>query len=156
MKRRQRHKERPVRVVRLWTRDEAEKALPYLRSIIASLREHWLSWQSHERDLGLLEQRKTGKPRDRLLAEQTAQDSCERSAQRFQDALGELSKIDVFLLDPVQGQALIPFRREDELAWFVFDNFDKKGLVGWRYQQDPIDKCRPLSPVKDSMATDSV
>jgi hypothetical protein len=156
MKRRHRDKQRSMRAVRLWTQEEAQKAVPYLRSVIASVREHWVSWRSHERDVALLERRRGGKQRDRLLAEQAANTSREVAQQRFQDALAELSKIDVFLLDPVQGLALIPFRREDELAWFVFDLFEKKGLVGWRLQQDPLERCRPLNLVNASIASDSV
>ena len=63
---------------------------------------------------------------------------------KFDDALVELNAIDVFLLDPVQGLALIPFRKEDDLAWYVFDYFTPRGLIGWRYHHDPIEECRPL------------
>lgn len=145
MKRRHRNKKRPTRLIRLWTQGEADKVVPYLRSIVGSLREHWLTWQSHQRDVARLEQAAGPRGRDRILAETAARDSSERAEARFHDALGELSKIDVFLTDPVQGLALIPFRKEDDLAWFVYDQFDKRGLVGWRLHEDPLEQRRPLN-----------
>ncbi len=53
--------------------------------------------------------------------------------------------IDVYLLDPVRGVALIPFRKEDDLAWYVFDQFCAGGLSGWRFHNDPLEECRPLA-----------
>ena len=41
MKRR-RERSKPMRVMRLWSWSEVAKAVPYLRSIVGSLREHWL------------------------------------------------------------------------------------------------------------------
>ncbi len=155
MKRRHRNKKRPVRVIRLWAKEDVEKAVPYLRSVVGSLREHWLAVQSLQREAALLG-RRPAKTRDQILAETSVQENSARAEQRFEDALSELTKIDVFLLDPVQGLALIPFRKEDELAWFVFDNFDKRGLVGWRLHQDALEECRPLKQLDEPVATDSV
>jgi hypothetical protein len=155
MKRRHRNKKRPVRLLRLWTHDEAAKAIPYLRSVVGSLREHWLTVQSLERDIALL-QRGTRKAVAHLVAEKTAEESCDRAEAQFQDALAELSQLDVFLLDPLQGLALIPFRKEDDLAWFVYDHFSTPGLAGWRLHEDPLEKCRPLKNLDGPIATDSV
>lgn len=157
MKRRHRSKKRSVRMLRLWTHDEAQKAVPYLRSVVGSLREHWLAWRSIEREMARLAEQPNPKPVAHLLAEQTAAENCHRAEARFQDALGELSKLDIFLLDAVQGLALIPFRREDELAWFVFDYFDERGLAGWRLHEDPLEQCRPLKNLDEGpLATDSI
>ena len=76
----------------------------------------------------------------------------EDAETRFNDALEELMAIDVYLLDPVKGVALIPFRKEDDLAWYVYDQFDKSGLSGWRYHNDPMEECRPLTPGTPSVA----
>ena len=71
------------------------------------------------------------------------------------DALDELNRIDVFLLDPVHGLALIPFRKLDDLAWYVFDHFSPEGVTGWRYHHDPIEECRALN-LLDEVAVDGV
>jgi len=156
MRRRRRHKKRRVRVLRLWTQDEVTRAVPYLRSVVGSLREHWLRVQSVERDRARLTARPGARQRDRILAEQLNDEHRSRAEDQFHDALAELSKIDVFLLDPVHGLALIPFRREDDLAWFVYDHFDKDGLVGWRLHEDPLEQCRPLKNLLGPVATDSI
>lgn len=155
MKRRHRHKKRSVRMLRLWTHDEARKAVPYLRSVVGSLREHWLAVQSLQRERALVPRRAT-QARARLMAERAADENCDRAERRFQDALAELSQLDIFLLDAVQGLALIPFRKEDDLAWFVYDYFDKRGLTGWRLHEDPLEECRPLKNLDGPMATDSI
>src|SRR6266852_6005419 len=50
MKRR-RERSRPIEVMHLWDRSEVTKAVPYLRSVIGSLREHWLEMLNAERQL---------------------------------------------------------------------------------------------------------
>ena len=37
-----RDRSRRLRVLHLWTLAELKKAVPYLRSVVSSLREHWL------------------------------------------------------------------------------------------------------------------
>jgi hypothetical protein len=148
MKRRRHKEKRGLRALRLWTFDEAARAVPYLRSVIGSLREHWLEAQSqrrtHERLAG-----QPGRPnRQRIIKGKEIEDRQEHAETRFNDALEELMRIDVYLLDPVRGVALIPFRKEDDLAWYVFDQFDVRGLTGWRFHSDPLEECRPLAPGK--------
>ncbi len=53
MKRRRNKEKRAMRALRLWTFDEASRAVPYLRSVLGSLREHWLEAQ-HQRRAGEL------------------------------------------------------------------------------------------------------
>ncbi len=53
--------------------------------------------------------------------------------------------IDVYLLDPVRGVAFVPFQKEEELAWFVFDLFDCDDLKTWRFHQDPLEMRRPIA-----------
>jgi hypothetical protein len=143
---RNRDKQRPMRVVRLWTYAQAQKALPYFRSITGSLREHWLAAQSKRRDLESLS-RTPGRPdRSQLVAAELVQNEKTEAEDRFNDALQELMGIDVFLLDPVQGVALIPFRKGDELAWFVFEHFGTdEDLKSWRLHQDPLEMRRPIA-----------
>ena len=149
MKRRRksdRKRSRPMRAIRLWSYEGAAKAVPYLRSVIGSLREHWLEALSKRRDLDLAAARPGRSTRDELLRGEVLAEGQERAEGRFNDALDELMRLDVFLLDPVRGVALIPFRKEEELAWYVYDHFEPEGLTGWRYHEDPIEQCRPLAP----------
>lgn len=143
MKRRRERSER-MRVMRLWNWSEATKAVPYLHSVIGSLREHWLEVLCAERQLQLSTKDKAAERRQRLLEDQNHQDDRRRAETKFEDALDELNGVDVLLLDPVQGLAMIPFRKEDGLAWYVFDHFTEPGLIGWRYDHDPIEEYRPL------------
>lgn len=144
MKRR-RERSRRVNTLRLWDWSEATRAVPYLHSVIGSLREHWLEVTNAERRLDRLDQQKGLPNRQQLMDRHGIDDELARARSKFDDALAELNGIDVFLLDAVQGLALIPFRKEDDLAWYVFDHFAPRGLTGWRYHHDPIEECRPLN-----------
>jgi hypothetical protein len=148
MKKRRRNvnkRSRSLRAIRLWSYEDAAKAVPYLRSVVGSLREHWLVAVSSHRSAELLAKAGGRPTRDRILAEANHVSNQERSEARFNEDLEELMRLDVFLLDPVRGIALIPFRKEDDLAWYVFDQFDEAGLSGWRFHNDPLEECRPLS-----------
>src|SRR5437868_6599684 len=133
-----RDRSRRLRVLHLWTLPEVQKAIPYLRSVFNSLREHWLEVLNTQRRGEFAAKKQNPHERTGLLATEKLQEERQRAQQRFDDALEELNNIDVFLLDAVQGLALIPFRKGDDLAWFVFDYFSKRGLVGWRNHDDPI------------------
>lgn len=146
MKRRKpaRKRARSMKAIRLWSYDEATKAVPYLHSVLGSLREHWLEALSQQRSSELLAKAPGRPTREQLLRREEHAAGQERAEGRFNAALEELMRIDVYLLDPVRGIALIPFRHEDDLAWYVFDQFDAGGLTGWRYHNDPLEECRPL------------
>ncbi len=156
MKRNHKKKERPFRVIKLWTYPQAHKALPYLRSVTSSLREHWLEAQSKRLDVNRLGKRQGRPDFARLVAHQEADTGKSQAEERFTDALNELMGIDVYLLDPIQGVAFIPFKKEDNLAWFVFDLFDSDGLKTWRFHEDPIDMRRPIAEVLGDAAANSV
>lgn len=145
MKRRPKKRERPVKVIRLWNWPQAQKALPYLRSVVGSLRDHYLEVQGA--NLALTRQAQTpGRPdRHALIAQGNALQGKEDAEERFSDALHELTGLDVFLLDPVRGLALIPFSKNDQLAWFIFDQFEPEGIASWRFHEDPLDTRRPLA-----------
>jgi hypothetical protein len=145
MKRRRNKEKRAMRALRLWTYEEAARAVPYLRSVVSSLREHWLEAQRQRRAGELLASRPGRPDRQRLVTGADLNRRQESAETRFNDALEELMAIDVYLLDPVKGVALIPFRKDDDLAWYVFDQFSTRGLSGWRFHNDPIEECRPLT-----------
>src|SRR5262245_60020122 len=134
-----------AKILRLWTHAEAEKALPYVRSIMGSLREHWLDVHRAKQHLRRLEG-KPGRPdRAALLDRADATQDSEAAIDRFDESLRELMALDIYCVDPVEGLALIPFRKGDELAWFVFDLFTPERLQTWRLHNDPIEKRRPLA-----------
>jgi hypothetical protein len=145
MKRRRNKEKRAMRALRLWTYEEAARAVPYLRSVVSSLREHWLEAQRQRRAGELLANRPGRPDRQRLLTSEDLHRRQESAESHFNEALEELMAIDVYLLDPVKGVALIPFRKEDDLAWYVFDQYSAPGLSGWRFHNDPLEECRPLT-----------
>jgi len=147
MKRKRREKRRQLRAISLWNYPQAHKALPYLRSVTQSLREHWLDAQRKRLEVERLS-RRAGRPdRSAILAGERASQEKTQAEDRFSDALNELLGIDVYLLDPVRGVAFIPFQKEEELAWFVFELFEKDGLKSWRFHQDPLEMRRPIAEV---------
>lgn len=156
MKRNRKKKERPVRVIKLWTYPQANKALPYLRSVAGSLREHWLEAQNKRNEVKRLDDRKGRPDFARLVARQNADTGKSEAEDRFSEALNELMGIDVYLLDPVQGVAFIPFKKGDNLAWFVFDLFDNEGLKTWRFHEDPIEMRRPIAEVLEDASANPV
>jgi len=149
MKRRAR-KKRKLRAIRLWTLPQADHAVPYLRSVVTSLRDSWIDAQKERLRKARLAKEKPD--RSHLLALEDAKSEFTKARDCVQDAVRELRRIDVFPLDPVHGTALIPFQKEDNLAWYVFDLFDDKGLAGWRYHQDPIEQRRPMVEI-DKVST---
>lgn len=145
-----RNRSKRMRVLHLWTWSELKKAVPYLRSVAGSLREHWLDVLHSQRKLDQAAARPGPVKRQHLIESESLSDDRRRAQSKFDDALEELNRLDVFLVDAVTGTALIPFRKEDDLAWYVFDLFSRAGVAGWRYHSDPMEECRPLHLLPDS------
>jgi Uncharacterized conserved protein (DUF2203) len=150
-----RKRSRRERTLRLWDWSEANKAVPYLHSVLGSLREHWLEVLSAQRQLERSAKHTAPIKRQQILEMQKCQEEQQRAQGYFDDALEELNRVDAFLLDPVRGTAVIPFRKEDDLAWYVFDHFAQPGLVGWRLHNDPIEECRPLTSLQGAIINGS-
>jgi hypothetical protein len=124
--------------------------------VTGSLREHYIDLLQTQRVIDRADAEKLQTRREKLIASEKHADDRRRAQTKFDDALDELNHVDVFLLDPVHGTALIPFRKEDDLAWFVFDHFSPEGLIGWRHHNDPIEECRPLEGLDLPVLNDSV
>jgi Uncharacterized conserved protein (DUF2203) len=154
---RHRHRKAEAAVdLRRWTYAEAMKAVPYLRSIVRSLREHWLEWRRARLQVRQLNAR-PGRP-DRqalILLAETAREA-DLAAEHFRETRRELEALDVYCLDKALGLALIPFRQGDDLAWFVFDLFAPQGLVGWRFPTDPLETRRSPLEQRDTGLVDAV
>jgi hypothetical protein len=111
-----------------------------------SLRENRLEAQQQR----LLAHRLAKQPRRpgraAILAHSAAGQAAKEAEEHFHEALDELHTLDVYCLDPVAGLALIPFAKEDRLAWFIFDLFDPSDPIRfWRYHQDPLETRRPIA-----------
>ena len=130
---------------RLWTFAAAQAAVPYFSSVARSLREHYLEVLAKWRAVQLLRERHGRPDRQALIAEQEARCDLHKAEQDFQDALEELSELNVYPHDPGQGMALVPFLQDDQPAWYVFDLFDSQPIRSWRYQSDPEATRRPLT-----------
>ena len=134
----------PTATLHLWTYEAARRAVPYLRAIVRSLREHWLHVQSVRRQIQRLDSGPGRPDRQTLIRRAVAVQELDQADRKLEETFDDLQAIDVYCLDPVQGLALIPFSKGDELAWYVFDLFSKQGLEGWRFRGDPLEMRRPL------------
>jgi hypothetical protein len=149
MSRRQRGARRRRRTLRTWTIRQAEAAIPYIRSIVSSLREHHLDWQARQLDVQRLAARPGQPDRTTLIAMQQASDDVDRVAEKALEDAEELAELDVFCIDPANGQALVPFVYDEQLAWYLFDLFDeRRPLRYWRYDNDPAETRRPITPLQ--------
>lgn len=140
-------------VIPIWTFAQAKQALPYIVSIMQSLREHRLEARRHQTHAERLAA-KPGRPdRQAIIAHQEALREAQRAEDRYQDSLCELQELGICCQDPVRGLALIPFVQEHLLAWFIFDLFAETTLDSWRYHNDPEEMRRPLRELQEKVFT---
>ncbi len=141
------HDQEPEQVInlRLWALPDVFKAVPYIRSLMQSLREGWLDLRQAQETV---ERTKAlpGRPtRDILIRLEEAQRDVERAETRLEEIVADMMALSAYCVDPVAGLAVIPFLRGQELAWYVFDLFDEKGIIAWRLYSDPLEVRRPLA-----------
>jgi hypothetical protein len=143
---RQQRKQEPERneTLRLWTYTTAVKAVPYVHSVVRSIREHWLEGQSAQRRIDRLDAQPGRPDRHTLIRRAETVQEFEQGYTAFEEALEELRELSAVCLDPTAGLALLPFGQGEDLAWFVFDLFAPRGLVAWRLHSDPLEARRPL------------
>jgi hypothetical protein len=157
MKRREKNTSEPHnQVIRVWTRTQAEKALPLITSIVRSIRMDRLDAQAQHLRVTRLAQRPGRPNRDAIIAQEDAAREAREANERFEASLRELLELNIYCLDPGRGLALIPFAHGDELAWFVFDLFEKDPLGSWRFHKDPLTTRRPLAELEEKSAADSL
>jgi hypothetical protein len=150
MKRNRRGSKKHRETIQVWTYEQATKALPYITSIVRTLRETALETQQNELRAYRLSKQPGRLTRGLLIAREEAARAAAATRQRFDEALDELHVLDVYCLDPVRGQALVPFAQGEQLAWYIFDLFDKKPLRFWRYHEDPIETRRAIGDIPKS------
>ena len=134
----------PIAALHLWTYEAALSAVPYLRAVVRSLREQWLHVRSVRRQIRRLDARPGRPDRQTLIRRAVAVQELVHADTQLEETFDELKAIDVYCVDPVNGLALIPFGKGDELAWYVFDLFAPQGLEAWRLHGDPLEMRRPL------------
>jgi hypothetical protein len=129
----------------VWSLEETRQASRYISAILRSLRDSILDVQQKELTAERLA-KKPGRPdRRRILEQEGAWREAREASDCFQEYLDELHSLDVYCLDPIQGQALVPFARNDQLAWYVYDLFDSQHVRFWRYHNDPPETRRPVA-----------
>jgi hypothetical protein len=146
MKRNSKGAKRRRRTIQVWTLAQAKSAAPYLTSVVRSMREHTLEGLACRRRLRHIEQRPGRPDRDDLIAAQETEAAARRAEENAVQAADELLALDIQPLNPADGQALVPFVHEEQLAWYVFDLFDAHPFRFWRFQSDPDDTRRPVTP----------
>jgi hypothetical protein len=151
-----RRSKRQMRTIQVWTYDEAKKLVPYLRSVMLSLREHRLAAASGKRDAKRLDEQ-AGRPgRRAIIARHEALAREQVARKQFKEAQDELEALDIYCLDPIGGQAVVPFINGDKLAWFVYDLFDEEPLRFWRYHGDSHETRRPIQELDEQPPTTMV
>jgi len=131
--------------IRAWTYDQARNALPYIGSVMTSLREHWLEAQHFDRKSRQLADQPGRPDRKRIILQEETSQQAQKALEAFREAQEELNELDVFCTDPVRGEAVIPFSHDKELAWFLYDRYDPEPLRFWRLHTDPLDTRRPIA-----------
>jgi hypothetical protein len=144
---------RKPEVIRVWTYPQAKSALPYITSVMRSLREHWLDAQRHQARAKQLAQQPGRPDRARLLEQEVMQQEGQLAKDRFNETYEELQNIEVFCIDPNQGVAVVPFVRDNKLAWLIYDLFAADEFHHWRYHEDPLEKQRPIAEVQEAPPT---
>ena len=138
-------------VLPVWTYIQAQSVVPYLTSVMRSLRDHQLEVQKSDLATRRLAN-KPGRPdRATLIAQHEAVQETQRAWERYDDALEELNSLGIFCLDAVDGEALVPFEHENQLAWFLFDLFDRRPFRFWRFDSDNLDTRRPIREVTNHL-----
>lgn len=155
MKRNRKSSRGQQQTIQVWTYEQACRVLPYVASIMRSLRDQWLEAQRHHVQVRRLAQHRGRPGRDNLIAHEEAVTSARRADEHVQEALEELHTLDIYCLDPVRGLALIPFAQNDKLAWFVYDLFDTKPLRFWRYHRDSLETRRPIAEALEGPSQNS-
>jgi hypothetical protein len=145
--------------LRLWTPDGAAKIVPYIRSLSQSLREAWLELRQAQSRVRKLETRPGRPDRDTLIQLEESQRDVEQAEAHLEETLDDMLALSAYCVDPGAGLVVVPTLCKDVLAWFVFDLFDPRGLIGWRLHTDPLETRRPLSefelPAPPAAATEA-
>lgn len=152
---RNRHPASRSQTIQVWSYNQTRAAWPYLRSVLHSLREHRLEAVRQRLTVRRLSGRPGRPDRSAIVALTEARAASRQAEERHAEAEAELLTLDVHCLDPIRGVALVPFAREDRLAWFVCELFDEEPIRSWRYHTDQPETRRSLAEVLQASAPQS-
>ena len=120
--------DRRRRFIGVRTYAQARAVLPYVASIMRSLREHRLDALRHHLAAKRLAA-KPGRPRrDTVLAQEEAARAARRADAEYQETLAELESLGIRCFDPVAGLAIFTVYRAGSRADYVYDLFDSQPL----------------------------
>ncbi|MGF1578517.1 MAG: hypothetical protein ACFCD0_04055 [Gemmataceae bacterium] len=134
----------------VWTYEQAESAIPYLTSVVSSIRDRFLAVQSARRTHELLAGRPGRPSRDDIIDHEHAAQELGKAGDEVTEAVNELLHLNIYSVDPVNGIAMIPFLHAEQLAWLVFELFEEPKVRSYRFHGDPVDKRRPLGEVLEA------
>src|SRR5947209_5952655 len=107
MNRNRRGSRRRQQTIQPWTYEQALGVLPYLRSIVRSVRDSQLDVQAQQLTVRRLAHQ-SGRPnRATLIAQDNARRAAAMAEEHRDAALEEMHTLDIYCLDPVRGEALI-------------------------------------------------
>jgi hypothetical protein len=136
----------------VWTYAQAQRALPYIASIMQSAREYHIVAKRCDLEDKRLAAAPGMPDRSALIANAEAIREGRLARERFEEALKELEALGVACPDPIRGAALVPFANQQQLAWLVYNLFDDQPIRFWRYHSDPVDMRRPIEEVQQTTA----
>jgi hypothetical protein len=118
--------DRRIRCPGIWTYAEVRAVLPYVASIMGSLREHRLDCLRHR----LSVQRFAAKPgrptRDTLLDRAEAAREEGRAVAEYEKTLAEHESLGIRCLDSAAGLAIFTVYESGYLSEYVYDLFDSQ------------------------------
>ena len=121
MTRKSRPTDRHHSLSRFWACAEARALVPYVASIMRSLREHRLDYFRHH----LAAKRLAGRPRrDTLLAQEEAARAAGRADAEYHQTLAELTSLGFRCLDSIAGLAVFNVYLDEFVTEYVYDLFD--------------------------------
>jgi hypothetical protein len=128
----------------LWTYAQALDVVPYLRSVMQSFREQWLTLQAARLRKRRFDSRRGVPDRSAFIEAKEVEADVQRAQERLEETCRELSDLNICCLDPARGIAQIPIRVGEDLGWLIFDLFGPNPLDAWRLHSDPLETRRPL------------
>jgi hypothetical protein len=134
-------------VVPLWTRARAVTATAYLASMLHSLRDSMVKAKQHSLAAHRLATRPGRLNRASLIAHAEAIRDSRVALDAVRDGMEELRSMGINSLDPVQGEALVPFLTQKQLAWLIYDLFAEQPWRHWRFHTDPPETRRPIEEI---------
>jgi len=154
-KQRKRRAEETI-AVRLWTYAAAQGAVPYIRSLVGSLREGWLEMRQAQEQVRKIEARPGRADRDTLILLAEANADVARAESKLEETINKMVALSAYCIDPAAGLAVIPGMSKGVLSWFIFDLFDDRGLVAWRLHTDSLETRRPLAEFEETAPAETI